>query len=516
MEYIINGGKGLRKTKKALVFASAILVLTLLVGCMPSSVRIEGVDGPDELSKTNDTINDVDALLSAQQWVDTLEGVDYGGYEFIVATTREKVLLTEEDASSMIDEAKLLRNDMVENKFGIKIVERLYDPEELLPEQSTAALVDTSIGDIVTAPSEQLAVLADNGLLLNLYSVPYLNMDAKYVSEQMKVQYTAENTAFMMFDDAISYQTNLWAVFYNVDLLNELGLTDPYTLLKNGEWTWEAMLEMAKKVLPEVEETPDDEPEEAAEDEDTSEDDAESTPVRYGITSFYNEEEDLDLAYAILGSMGERYFGDTYQKQMNLSLNVEKANSAIETYLNIVGSEMHYKGDGMDAVTEFSEGRILFYVYETSLAAALANSKTEWSVVPLPKYSVEQENYNSWLDSSTIGIGFFNTNVDSVRAGRVLNCILAASYEHIREATDMAYINYYLRNNSSAVALTKYVFNNPFIDATVLYSSGIEDIRSVTVEKFKKSILEGKDLEEVLFDEENKSLAESYAGILFK
>ena len=201
---------------------------------------------------------------------------------------------------------------------------------------------------------------------------------------------------------------------------------------------------------------------------------------------------------------------------MNLSLNVEKANSAIETYLNIVESEMHYKGDGMDAVTEFSEGRILFYVYETSLTAALANSKTEWSVVPLPKYSVEQENYNSWLDSSAIGIGFFNTNVDSVRAGRILNCILAASYEHIREATDMAYINYYLRNNSSAVALTKYVFNNPFTDATVLYSSGIEDIRSVTVEKFKKSILEGKDLEEMLFDEENKSLAESYAGILFK
>lgn len=511
-----NGGKDLRKTKKALVFASAILVLTLLVGCMPSSVRIEGVEGPDELSKTNDTVNDVDALLSAQQWVDMLEGVDYEGYEFVVATTREKVLLTEEEASSMVDEAKLLRNEMVEKKFNVKIVEKLYELEDLLPEQSTAALVDTAIGDIVCAPSEQLAVLSDNGLLLNLYSVPYLNMDAKYVSEQMKVQYTAENTAFMMFDDAISYQTNLWAVFYNVDLLGELGLEDPYTYLKNGEWTWDLMLEMAKKVLPEPEEVPDDEPEEAAEDDETSEESTEPVKKLYGITTYHNGEEDLDLAYAMLGSMGARYFGDSYQKPMTLSLELEKANKTISSFLDVINSEMHYKGDGMDAITEFSEGNILFYVYETSMAAALANSKTEWSVVPLPKFSPEQENYYSWLDRSAIGIGFFNTNTDSVRAGRILNCILAASFEHIRESIDMAYVNYYLRNNSSAVSMTKYVFNNPFVDPTMLYGSGIEDIRTVTYEKLSDAILKGDDLEKNLYDEENKALAESFFSEMFK
>lgn len=511
--YIIKGGKSLRNKKLFLLLVSVVLALTLLVGCSASMVRIDGVDGPDEQSKTNDTVNDVDELLNAQQWVDMLETVDLEGYQFVVATTRENVILTDEEASSVVDEAKLLRNEIVEKKFNIEIVEKLYEAEEILPAQSTAALVNTAIADIVTSPAEQMAVLASNGLLLNLYSVPYLNLNAKYVTEAMKVQYTAENTAFMMFDDVISYQTNLWAAFYNVSLVNELGLEDPYSYVKNGTWTWDVMLEMAKSVLPSEES--DESAEELAEN-DESGDGAEENVRYYGLASYYNGEEDLDLAYAMLGSMGQKYFGDTYRNKMELSLDVSVANKAVENFLDIIGSEMHYKGDGMSAITEFSEGRLLFYVYETSLAAALANSKTEWSVAPLPKYSAEQEGYNSWLDTSAIAIGVFNTNTNTSRVGRILNCLCAASYEHIREATDVAYINYYLRNNQSAVALTKYVFNNPFLDVTYLYGLGIEDLRSITFEKFNKTVLDGDDLEKELYDEENKALAEEFAAGMFK
>lgn len=498
----------MRKYKKPLALTSIILMLTLLIGCAPSAVRIEGVDGPDELSKTNDTVNDVDAFLNAKQWVDALETIDYEGYEFLVATTRENVFLTEEDASSVIDEAKELRNEMVEKKFNIKIVEKLYEAEDLLPEQSTAALINTSIADIVACPAEQMSVLASNGLLLNLYSVPYLNMEAKYVSEALRTQYTAENTAYMMFDDLASCQTNIWAVFYNVELMKNLGLEDPYSYVKNGTWTWDVMLEMAKKVLP---------PEENGEDGAQEADESVSEPTKcYGIASYYNGEEDLDLAYAMLGSMGAKYFGDAYRQKMTLCLDVGSANKAVESFLDIIKSEMHYKGSGMDAITEFSEGRLLFYVYETSLAAAIANSKTEWSVAPLPKASEEQENYYSWIDVSAMAIGVFNTNVNSPRAGRILNCLCAASYEHIKEATELAYINYYLRNNQSAVSLTKYVFNNPFMDVTYLYGLGIEELRLVTYEKFTKAILEGEKLEKELYDEENKKLAEDFASGMFK
>ena len=482
------------KSKKTLIFASAVLTLALLVGCAPSTVRIDGVENPDEMSKTNDTVNEVDALLDADQWVDVLEDADYRGYNFTIATTRENVFLIDDGASSVVDDAKALRNEMAEKKYNVKIVEKLYEAENILPEQSIAALVDTSIADIVCAPAEQLAVLADHGLLLNLYSVPYLNMSAKYVSEKLVKQYTAKNTAYMMFDDLIPYQTNLWAVFYNVDMVKKFGLEDPYERVREGTWTWDMMLQMAKKVASE----------------------SENGTRYYGLSSYYNGKKDLDLAYAMLGSMGEKYFADTYRTDMTLSLDCDVANKAVNMFLDVIGSDMHYNGDGNDAITEFSEGRLLFYVYETSLAAALANSKSDWSVVPLPKYSAEQEGYYSWLDLSAMAIGVFNTNTDTPRAGRILNCLCAASYGHIREATDTAYLNYYLRNNRSAVMLTKYVYGNPFIDLTYLYGNGMEDLRMLTIEKFNKAIFSGDDLDEGLYDSENKSLAESFMNEKFK
>lgn len=470
------------------------MILALLVGCAPSTVRIDGVENPDEMSKTNDTMNEVDALLDADQWVDVLEDTDYRGYNFTVATTRKYTFLVDDEASSIVDDARALRNEMVERKYNVKIVEKVYEPEDILPEQSVAALVDTSIADIVCAPAEQMAVLADHKLLLNLYSVPYLNMSAKYVSDNLLTQYTAKNTAYMMFDDLIPYQTNLWAVFYNVDMINSFGLEDPYERVREGTWTWDLMLQMAKKVASE---------------------DGNGTKY-YGLSSYYNGKKDLDLAYAMLGSMGEKYFSDTYRTDITLSLNSKAASKAVDMFLDVVGSDMHYDGEGNDAIEVFSEGRLLFYVYETSLAAALANSKAEWSVVPLPKYSAEQEGYYSWLDLSAIAIGVFNTNTDTPRAGRILNCLCAASYKHIREATDTAYLNYYLRNNRSSVMLTKYVFNNPFLDLTHLYGNGMEDLRALTIDKFDGAILGKDDIEKELYDDENKSLAESFMSGKFK
>lgn len=491
----------MKNSKKTLIFASVILILAILVGCTGSPLIIDGVSKPNEASKTNDTVNDVDALLNAQQWVDSIEGVDYKGYEFVVATTKEKVFLAEEEGS-IIDEAKLKRNEMVEEKFKIKIVEKLYDSEELLPSQSVAALVGDTIADVVAAPAEQLSVLADNSLLLNLYSVPYLNMNGRYVNDVTKTQYTAKNTAYMMFDDLVPYQTNLWAVFYNVNMANSLGLGDPYTHVKEGTWTWDLMLQMAKTASAGL--------------EDKDEDEIDLKTDVFGLSTYYNGEDDLDLAYALLGSMGGKFFGDTYKKDMALSLDMDVGNKAVETVLSIKDSNFQFSGDGMEAITAFSEGRILFYVYEASLAAAIANSKTEWSIAPLPKYSVEQEGYNSWLDLSAMAIGVFDTNKDTPRVGRILNCLCAASYEHIAEATNMAYLNYYLRNNASALMLTEYVFKNPFLDVTYLYGMGMEELKLESFGIYGDAILEGSRFERKLYDEENVELINSYVAEKFK
>ena len=503
--------------KKFLVFASAVLILTLLLGCTPSVVPNGGVSTPDETSKPSDVSNEVEEMLSAQQWMDMLEPYDYDGYNFTVATTKDKVFLVDEDASSVIDEAKDLRNEMVESKFNINIVEKLYGAEELLPEQSIAALVNTAIADVVCAPAEQMSVLADNGLMLNLYSVPYLDLDAKYISDKLLCQYTAENTAYMMFDDVIPYQTNLWAVFYNNDIIKSFGVDDPYSHVKNGTWTWDLMLEMAKTVAPDELED-ESGAEEQAEDESTFDESIGEAPtVRYyGLASYYNEKEDLDLAYAMLSSMDGRFFGETYQKQMSLSLDLGVATKAMDTFLGLFESKMHFDGDGNAAITEFSEGRLLFYVYETSLAAALANSKSDWGIAPLPKFSAEQEQYNSWLDLSAVALGVFNTNENTPRVGRILNGLCAASYGHIAEATEMAYLNYYLRNNQSSLSLKNYVFANPFVDVTFLYASGIEDLRTLTLEHYNEAILEGVNFEKKLFDEENKALADELVSIKFK
>ena len=489
------------KIKQCFVGALTVALCVSFVGCFGGGTNSK-VEAPDELSHASGSEGIGDGYLTAQQWLDTLETRNYEGYRFTVATTLQYSFVPEEE-SGLISTAVYERNRMVEEKYNITIVEKIYDKEQLLTEQKKAALSGKAIGDVITAPGEQLAVLADNNLLINLYSLPYFDPLSDYMQLDLVKASTVAHTMYAMYGSVTDVSNHLWAVFYNKEMLEDLDLTDPYERVTQGDWTWDAFLDMANTA--------------AGETVDDNSPDPESDI--YGFASYFSDEEDDDgLFHAVWQSSGEKYLGDTYWvDKLTIAVSPDitetlKATLKAVTYRN----GARFNGTGAQALEAFTDGRLLFYVYEMSIAAAMGESGISWGIVPMPKLTAQQEDYHCWVDPQTLALGVAASVPDTERTGIILNALCAASFGTVSQAIEETYLNYYLTNNSAAVMLFDYVFAKAQLDPVHIYGVGMQELGKETYDIVKSNLTSSSKLSSKLLSSINLDLIEEYLNENFK
>ena len=103
--------------------------------------------------------------------------------------------------------------------------------------------------DIIGTYSQLPASLAMSGAIVDLMSLEYLNFDQPWWPATMVEQASINNHLYFCTGDI---STNLlWmmhVVFFNKDMIAELKLEDPYTLVDNMQWTVDKMIQMTQGV----------------------------------------------------------------------------------------------------------------------------------------------------------------------------------------------------------------------------------------------------------------------------
>ena len=333
-------------------------------------------------------------------------------------------VLESETGLDIVKDAIYERNIKVESTLGVKFVwhEQAGDSNDLKAFVSYVQNCYSSgvYYDIIATYSRTAASLSANALLTDLNTVDnsYLDFDMPWWPETMLETCSIRDSLFFISGDI---STNLlhfmYAIYYNMDMLKNLGLEDPVAMVDNKTWTLDKLIEMTADLYQDADQSGK-----------ASDDDIYGfTSNYYHLEAFYSGAGMKLLEPATDGKVLK--ISDDYTSQKTVDL-VDKLASWFkqgDTYVNPAGGNLQN-----DLV--FAEGRALFTQNRVYIADAqygggrLRNADWEYGILPNPLYDENQENYITLLGNPFTLWCIMDNAADPSMSTAVIECMASEAY----------------------------------------------------------------------------------------
>ena len=315
--------------------------------------------------------------------------MDFEGFEFKIITSDYKAdgnmaqeIGAEEENGDPVNDAVYKRNKTIEEKYNVVIKEILHDRDTLnAPVKKAVAAADGSY-DLVCGNIRELGILAQGGSLIDLAGVRYLGLDKPWYDQKAANDLSIGNKLFFAVGELqISDNNGTWAVLFNKKLFADLGLSDPYGLVREGDWTIDKFFEFAASACRDLD----------GDGKMTEED-------RWGTLG-----EGFNI-YALMNGSGTRFI----QKDENdLPFYAGYTSRDIDifdkcaSYLGDKDRSMlaenysgKYSNVWFDLINPiFATDRILFFFTSLSRVTWHRSSETDFGILPTPKYEKSQDAY---------------------------------------------------------------------------------------------------------------------------
>ncbi len=292
------------------------------------------------------------------------------------------------------------RNNQVEAELDVVIECYPFDAYGAEPGNKLKSLVlsgDTTI-DIASITGQGMAVVLSAGCLQNLYDLPGVDYTASWWDKNSVETFTIMDTLYAAASD-FNLNTSFAPItyFFSKQLVEQNGLEDPYTLVKDGKWTFDKSIEMAEAASYDT-------------DGDGTMDPLKDT---FGIAlESASMTSAAHGAGAIIATIGE-------DGLPALTLDQELAAGVVELMQPFFFNQnvaMHNSKMGhlgfKNNFTElflpaFQENRVLFYNNQLLVAMNLREMDADFGIVPHPKYNEAQESYHGpvnyhWVSFCTV------------------------------------------------------------------------------------------------------------------
>ncbi|MBK9056044.1 MAG: sugar ABC transporter substrate-binding protein [Chloroflexi bacterium] len=227
-----------------------LLLLLLFVFVLVACGGNNGNTANEEANTTNETANDAAANNTAEEPV-----VE----EPVVEEPAEEIALrwrTRPDNQEEADVYASVSATVDEQLEGITLT---YEPggSETASYQDVlkTEIANGTAPDVFWIPGTDVADFATRGLILNMADLAAatdgFSVDAFYPGPMFHLTYNPEGMASGADSGALwglPRDVSTFALYLNLDLIAEAGAADPRELAANGEWDWDAFLEVAQAV----------------------------------------------------------------------------------------------------------------------------------------------------------------------------------------------------------------------------------------------------------------------------
>ena len=185
--------------------------------------------------------------------------VDFGGtvfnvlYPFWGAFETQLFGDLETEAGTELDDAIWKRNKKIEDQINITFNPIVMGQrgEDTIKKIQPAVRKSVMAGDgsydlVFIHPMCDLDAFAKAQLLRNFNKMPYIDLSKPYWNQSLKDTLEVNGTLLFASNDIIIPSPT--AVFFNKKILSDYQMDNPYDFVRNGTWTWDKFLNMAKQV----------------------------------------------------------------------------------------------------------------------------------------------------------------------------------------------------------------------------------------------------------------------------
>ena len=435
--------KILKKSTLVLIIAALLLsLLSLLVSCQTGNTtngnKKDESDADGANAKQADNQNAEDQEEAEERIYPDLPAKDFGGYEFtFLSRTIDNVdwvewnhrdLTAEEENGDVINDAVFLRNSKIGEKYNITFNEIVVENPQLVSLTQKSVKAGDDSYDVVAPHIMELATLSQGGNLMNLFSVPNMDLSQQWWDQGTIRDLSIINKLFILQGDLLVIDNDaMEAMIFNKAVLRDNALDDPYVIVKNGEWTLDKLIEMSKGIAQDLN----------GDGEMYIKDD------KFGCIV----QADTNISFFVSG--GEKVCSKDENDYPVITFGSERGYNILEKVSELMLDEnnvvhLHrYEGQfGIydEQVKMMEENRALFSWIRMRIVERLRGMEMDFGILPLPKLDKNQDKYITHMNPHTgAGISIPITAGDIERTGMILEDLCAESRYTLRPA-------YYERN----------------------------------------------------------------------
>ena len=416
-----------KKSKKLpvilLIVLIAALVLAALASCQTDVGKSE-VQNKEDISEEQGKDDGETAEETTERLYPDIEAKDFGGHEFTFlgrtivnvdwAEWDHRDLVAEELNGDVINDAVFMRNRKIEDKYNIAIAEII--DTDAKGKLTKAVKAGDDIYDIFCAHVNEFPDLSQNGNLIDIFSMPYLDLEKPWWDQGTIRDLTLIGRLFFVQGDVtILDNDSMEAMIFNKTLLQEAALENPYELVKNGEWTFDKLIEMSRGVSKDLN----------GDGEMYIKDDRFGTIIQRDTTPSFI----ISGGEKIVGKDEDDYPVITFYSERCVRI-LDALSELIVDEENVVHLHRYEGKFGIydEQVKMFEENRALFSWIRMRIVERLRGMEMDFGILPCPKLDTAQKNYYTQNNPHTgVGITIPVSASDLDRTGMILEDLCAES-----------------------------------------------------------------------------------------
>ena len=440
-------------------FLAAVLLMITLASCSDSgrtdNTQSNSPDGSETdagnaESEPHESVyihsGDPDNPVWAEAYLRSLPERNFDGATFFIAVADST--LFDPDGAVYLSDTIAARNRAVEEKYNISIAMEKTTADAMREELANAEMSGLNYANVCCIPMNTVGDFVLEDRLMNLRSLPALDMNAPYFNSSSVTALSAGYKTYGIAGEAMTAVTDASAVFLNKKLLESLGGDDIFDLAEGGGLTWDALYGYAalaaglEGVVP--------------------------SASMGGST-----------AEAVLTSVGGQIVSSGALKVPTVGFTPELLEMAA-SYLRPMINSAAAAGISDSVGSAFSGGKVLFTVGKLRDVTSLATGSLEFGVLPMPKASAESE-YRSFVGGDALVMTVPKGNTDAEMVSLILSAINAASYGYVTEKY-VDYLHVTVLSDSRSADMLEIIADSLVYDFSVAFSAHHPNIAAGTTE----------------------------------
>ncbi len=442
---------------------SAVLAAALLFALISCGSSEQPAAESTTAAETQpDAVSDTTA---AETEYPELEAKDFGGKEFRILAynqgdpgTRFQYLdfgYSEEKKGDLINDAVWERNITVEDKYGVKLVNTTVEDVPTVANKAIKAGSDEF--DVCQPYIDTAFQMAGEGMLVDIMSLPYLELERRYWDENILRDLTFKGKLWAITGDISMFDEELSCIVYwNRLLAEKYELGECYDCVRSGSWTVDKMKELGRAV---VQDLNGDGVMDASDIWGISTD---HSAGRFWFFAFGGQMASVDkngYPEIVMGEEKSQIIFDAIGDMMN------------DSTVTILVSKIPDSWMGARALMK--EDRLLFLPASLYTVSYFRSMEGDFGILPFPKLDENQERYYNQVASWYCpAISVPTTNRDIDFTGYILEALCRESGENLLPAyIDVNLMTKVTRDESSA-EMFKLVLDSKRYDLAVSFNWG--------------------------------------------